>query len=595
MSTLAISYDNILPRVALAWARAGYPLIALAPRTKKRRTPQGTQPTTDERQVRAWWARWPDANVGIVLNDLPVIVIDVDGPAGETSLARLLVAARLDALPATFSVGTGREDGGRHLWFRLPADTAKLVNQLGQHFPTTPKLDVLFQGLVPAPGSIHMSGAIYSSNRPDVPKLADLAELPSALYDVLAARGRPKAALTTSETAKVRTPRTRPTSPAVAVDGDVGVQADLPAPLRAMLADTSDGRNGRTLKVVSRLAWRGLSDDAIVQTVLASPLGCKAHEQPNPRTWLQEKIDKARQYNPPKLDTNAFWWVVHTSGLSSAKIRILDALLHRASAWGTVTYPQGWIGINAAVASPAQAIRGLIQEGWIVRVTKGGLDHAATYRLQVPADQKYHPQRGGSPPSPPPLQWGLWVVFLESLPGNDAFRCKAGSLNAAYPLLSVLRHEPQPLDHLAAMLRLSERALADRASALVRAGVAVEGEQRLSLTTQPLMPLLTAAAESAGTGGRRRDAITRYFERAEEFRRRRAEAAIVGSPLWLRLRNRRFLRRAQRGLYDDLVHHYGTHEAVASALADLEAQALLRPHPLILPPAYLGAASLAPG
>lgn len=596
MSTLAISYDNILPGVALAWARAGYSVIPLVPRTKKRRTRQGTQPTTDERRVRTWWARWPDANIGLALNDLPVVVIDIDGPIGEASLAWLLSAAGLDSLPATFTVGTGRDDGGRHAWFRLPVGAVKLVNQLGHNEPTTPNLDALFQGLVLAPGSMHRSGLLYIASQPEVPELAHLTELPIRFYDVLADRGRPKLAGATSPGSKAPVSRPGPRAPVLSLTPGTH-PSELPNGLRAMLADTSDGRNGRTLKVVSRLAWLGLGDEAIIKMVLAFPLGLKAHEQSNPKAWLQEKIDTARRYNPPKLAKDDFWWSAHTSGMSSAKIRILDVLLRHSSAWGNVTRSLGWIGIDAATASPAKAIEDLIREGWLVRVIKGDQDHAATYRLQLPGagDVNYHPQIGRTPSPPPPLQWDLCVVFRAALPGDDAFRCRAGSLSAAYPLLTLLGPEPQPLGHLAAMLKVTLRALEDRASALVRAGVAVEGDQGLSLTTEPLMPLLTAAAERAGTGGRRRQAIANYYEKAEEFRRRRAEAAIVGTSMWLRLRNRRYLRRAQRGLYDDLVHHYGTHEAVASALAELEAQALLRPHPLILPPAYLGAASLATG
>lgn len=102
--------------------------------------------------MRDWWRRWPDSNVGVVISDLRVMVLDVDGPLGEVSLQTLLDQAGSTALPETYTVTTGRADGGRHLWYRLTDQQEKLVNQLGANYPQTPHLDVLFQGLVVGAG-----------------------------------------------------------------------------------------------------------------------------------------------------------------------------------------------------------------------------------------------------------------------------------------------------------------------------------------------------------------------------------------------------------------------------------------------------------
>lgn len=163
------SPDTALRDAAMAHAQAGYPVIPLKAGQKGRRTPKGTQASCDPAVVRRWWTSMPDSNIGIVLDHLPIVVLDVDGPNGRDSLARLLALAGLDHLPDTYTVTTGRPDGGRHHWFRLPPGAVKLVNKLG--FPTSlfPRLDILFQNIAVAPGSVHKSGAVYFGNAPEMP------------------------------------------------------------------------------------------------------------------------------------------------------------------------------------------------------------------------------------------------------------------------------------------------------------------------------------------------------------------------------------------------------------------------------------------
>src|SRR4051812_9861972 len=103
------------------------------------------------KQVRDWWARWPDANVGIVTGAL--VVIDVDGDLGHHSLTAL--QARLgQSLPATPWVETAR---GRHLYFHaLGIDIGNSAGRLG------PGLDVRGQrGYAVAPPSRHANGHTY--------------------------------------------------------------------------------------------------------------------------------------------------------------------------------------------------------------------------------------------------------------------------------------------------------------------------------------------------------------------------------------------------------------------------------------------------
>ena len=171
-----------LCEAALAHADAGYHLIPLKPMAKARRTRRGTQGSCTRTVVRDWWTRMRDSNIGLVLDLLMVVVIDVDGPIGVASLARLLRQAGLESLPATYTVTTGRPDGGRHYWFRLPPGAVKLFNQIGGPKSPTPGLDILFQGVAVAAGSVHKSGAVYRGNMTHMPVPSALTEMPMALY-----------------------------------------------------------------------------------------------------------------------------------------------------------------------------------------------------------------------------------------------------------------------------------------------------------------------------------------------------------------------------------------------------------------------------
>jgi len=126
-----------------------------------------------EEEVRQWWAQWPRANVGAVTGKVSgVIVLDVDGPEGQTSLRRFA------PIPITWRSTTGR---GEHHWFRHPGfevhNFAKKVAGLDMRGDG---------GYVVAPGSRHRNGLEYRWAIP--PDQADLAEAPGWLLGLI---GRP--------------------------------------------------------------------------------------------------------------------------------------------------------------------------------------------------------------------------------------------------------------------------------------------------------------------------------------------------------------------------------------------------------------------
>ena len=121
---------------------------------KHPRTSNGIKDATaDRRTIKAWWNRWPDANIGIATGrSSDMFVIDVDGDVGKASLERL--QTEHGRLRKTVMVRTGR---GRHRYFRC--DGARVGNYVGK---LGKGIDVRGDGgYVVAAGSIHVSGAEY--------------------------------------------------------------------------------------------------------------------------------------------------------------------------------------------------------------------------------------------------------------------------------------------------------------------------------------------------------------------------------------------------------------------------------------------------
>lgn len=99
---------------ALWYAANGYPVLPLKPGHKVPLTEHGKNDATkDPEQIRRWWAKWPDANIGAVMSG-PTEGVDVDGAKGHASL-RELFGGTLP--PVIGRVKTPRPDGEHlHIW-----------------------------------------------------------------------------------------------------------------------------------------------------------------------------------------------------------------------------------------------------------------------------------------------------------------------------------------------------------------------------------------------------------------------------------------------------------------------------------------------
>lgn len=131
----------MLLRAALAYAHRNVPVFPCEPGGKAPLTYSGFwDATTDERRIKAWWDRWPHANVGVPTGERSgLLVLDVDprgsGPESLAALERVR-----GALPETAKARTG--GGGVHIFFRYPAGET-VRNSAGR---LGPGLDVRGEG-----------------------------------------------------------------------------------------------------------------------------------------------------------------------------------------------------------------------------------------------------------------------------------------------------------------------------------------------------------------------------------------------------------------------------------------------------------------
>ncbi len=123
--------------------------------------------STDPLTIEAWWARWPEANIGL-RTGIVMDVADVDSAEGWHGLRHLLGGE----LPPGPQVRTG--GGGWHFWFRPSGH--------GNRVRVVPGLDWRGTGgYVLAPPSRHARGSTYywvvrpgASNPPVPPELAEM-------------------------------------------------------------------------------------------------------------------------------------------------------------------------------------------------------------------------------------------------------------------------------------------------------------------------------------------------------------------------------------------------------------------------------------
>jgi hypothetical protein len=120
-----------------------------------------TGATADLDVVRAWWRRWPDANVGLAAGGNGFAILDVDPKAGGfESFGELAILVQdTTGIDLLDTLGQTTGSGGLHLLFTAPEGG---VANGAPAFPGLPGLDVRGRGgYIVAPPSMHVSGRRY--------------------------------------------------------------------------------------------------------------------------------------------------------------------------------------------------------------------------------------------------------------------------------------------------------------------------------------------------------------------------------------------------------------------------------------------------
>lgn len=151
--------DNDLMKSAIEYAKIGFAVFPVMPKTKCPATTHGFKDaTTDIVQVQKWWTENPNYNIGVATgkrsNGLLVVDLDIDEEKGKNGYDELKQWQQEHGeLPDTWTSITGR--GGYHLLFRTDKDTACSTNVLNG-------VDVRGDGgYIIVPPSIHQNGNYY--------------------------------------------------------------------------------------------------------------------------------------------------------------------------------------------------------------------------------------------------------------------------------------------------------------------------------------------------------------------------------------------------------------------------------------------------
>lgn len=267
-----------LLEAALTYAARGWPVLACRRRSKVPLLGHGLHDATiDPDQIRAWWERWPAANVGLVTG-VCFDVLDVDGPDGERALAGALPAAEAPPVDGP-TVATGKG------WHVYVAPTG-----LGNRAGVVPHVDWRGAGgYVIAPPSVHPSGARYCWEFPGDPLFgpeAPLRPAPSWLLELLAPSRHPLAGIA---------PRSSPTGDTYgrrALEGELGRLATAPVGERNSVLHAASLRLGQLVAAgqldageatagLAAVAQRvGLADREIEGTVRSGLTFGIAHPRP---------------------------------------------------------------------------------------------------------------------------------------------------------------------------------------------------------------------------------------------------------------------------------------------------------------------------
>lgn len=263
--------------------------------------------TQDPDQIRRWFEKWPDANIGIVTGG-NLVVFDRDGPVGEKTFRDLQESH--GELPRTLEVITGNGD---HSYYCKPVDV-RIPCSAGK---LGPKLDVRGEGgYIVAPPSIHVSGAVYKRKN----ECTNIADLPPEWLDLLSVKAR--------------------------IDSN-----EAKAPPEAIIPEGQ--RNPRLFREACKLVRIGWSEDMILAAISAIAQSCCENPKTLSQTEIRAIVQSAIKRNPIT--------VVEPEILSAAEVRkragekipwTIENIIRPGCGvlGGRPSVGKSWGGLNAAIS-----------------------------------------------------------------------------------------------------------------------------------------------------------------------------------------------------------------------------------------------------
>ena len=220
-----------LAKAALNYARNGWFVFPIKPRDKTPMTPNGFKNASNNPEtVRAWWAKTPDANIGLDCGRSGLVVVDLDKRGEEDGVSewQALAAGYGDTPTATSLTG----GGGKHLLFKKPEGVTirNSAGRLAKH------IDVRGDGgYIVLPPSIHPTGPDYRWQD----ERTALAPLPEFVMHLLASDPDPWKIFTLRDAFQPRPPLTWLVD-RILPTGSLSIWYGAPGTLKSMiLADLS--------------------------------------------------------------------------------------------------------------------------------------------------------------------------------------------------------------------------------------------------------------------------------------------------------------------------------------------------------------------
>lgn len=258
-------HSRVLP-AALGCAARGRSVFPCRARGKEPLTDHGFKDaTTNLDEIRAWWSKWPEANVAIATGSRSnLLVLDIDPRnGGDGSLAALEKSHC--ALPRDYVVETS--DRGLHYYFRLPDGLSIPCSVLADG------IDIKCEGgYVMAPPSIHPSGHRYrrqgSGDVPAAPDWLVMKLLQKAGAQAHAGDG-----------------------PTINVD-ELHVSDDIKRRIRQGVPKGQ--RSNKGYGAIRAMVNAGHSDDEIISIMMNPDYGISQKPRQNGLTWLKGEVARAR-------------------------------------------------------------------------------------------------------------------------------------------------------------------------------------------------------------------------------------------------------------------------------------------------------------